>query len=388
MSKPLISKIVESVPPSGIRRFFDIILSMEGVISLGVGEPDFATPWTIRETGIYSLEQGYTTYTSNQGLLKLREAISNHLYHTYGLNYDPMEEILITVGVSEALDLALRAIINPGDEVIIPEPSYVSYKPCTLFSGGIPVVVPTYLKDGFKVTSSEIEKVVTDRTKVILLSYPNNPTGATMDREGLLEIAEVAKRHDLVVISDEIYGQLTYDDTYTPFPSIPNMKERTIFLDGFSKAYAMTGWRIGFACSIPEVIRAMTKIHQYTTLCASIIAQKAAIEAITKGNDRMYEMKNEYNRRRQLIVNGLREIGLPCFEPKGAFYAFPSIENTRLSSSEFAERLLLEEKVAVVPGEVFGRCGEGYIRCSYAVEQQLIEEALTRMDRFVKRYRK
>lgn len=379
----VISKVAQEIPPSGIRKFFDLILNMEGIISLGVGEPDFVTPWHIREMAIYSLEQGYTSYTSNSGLLELRELIAERLKNDYGLRYNPINEILITVGVSEGLDLALRAILNPGDEVIIPEPSYVSYKACTILTGGVPIPIATD-STKFKVTKEQIEKVITNKTKAIILSYPSNPTGATMTREELLEIANVVKRYNLIAISDEIYSLLTYEGKHTSFASLPEMKDRTILLDGFSKGYAMTGWRIGYAVTNQEIIAAMTKIHQYTMLCASIIAQKAAIEALRNGKANAQEMVTEYNQRRRVIVKGLNEIGLGCNMPGGAFYAFPSIKNTGLTSEQFAERLLFEEKVAVVPGNVFGDCGEGYIRCSYATSLEKIEQALERIRNFLK----
>jgi len=381
--KDVISDKVKNIPPSGIRKFFDMILSMEGVISLGVGEPDFITPWHIRDIVIYSLEQGYTSYTSNAGLMELREGIAEQLLKEYGLKYSPQNEILITVGVSEGLDLALRAIINPGDEVIIPEPCYVSYKACTVLAGGIPVLVATD-KTKFKVTKEQIEKVITDKTKAIILSYPSNPTGITMTKEELLEIAKLVERYELMVISDEIYSLLTYEGKHTSFAPLAGMRDRTILLNGFSKGYAMTGWRIGYAAAKEEIIAAMTKIHQYTMLCASIISQKAAIEALRNGKDSAQEMVDEYNQRRRLIVKGLNEIGLECELPGGAFYAFPSIKTTGLSSEKFAEQLLFEEKVAVVPGNVFGDCGEGYIRCSYATSLDKIEEALERMGNFLK----
>jgi len=376
-----------NISPSGIRKFFDLILSMEGVISLGVGEPDFATPWHIRDVGIYSLEQGYTSYTSNAGLIELREAIAERLLTDYKLKYSAQDEILITVGVSEGLDLALRAIINPKDEVIIPEPCYVSYKPCTVLAGGVPVPIATE-KTEFKLCSEQIEKAITDKTKAIILSYPSNPTGVIMTQQELLEIANVVKKYDLIVISDEIYNLLTYEGTHTSFASLPGMQDRTILLDGFSKGYAMTGWRIGYAAANKKIIAAMTKIHQYTILCASIMAQMAAIEALRNGKADAQKMIDEYNQRRRVIVKGLNEIGLKCKMPGGAFYAFPSIKDTGLSSEEFAERLLFEEKVAVVPGNVFGDCGEGYIRCSYATSMEKIEKALEKMGRFVWRLMK
>jgi len=363
-----------------------LLTSMEGVISLGVGEPDFVTPWHIREAGIYSVEKGYTSYTSNYGLLELREEIARYLKTRYGLDYDPKRELLITVGVSEGIDLALRAILDPGDEVIVPDPSYVSYMPCTMLAGGVFVPVPTTIENDFQVKADDIEKRITPRTKALLLGYPNNPTGAVMDRNGLLKVAELAERHNLLVISDEVYERLVYGVKHACFASLPGMKERTILLNGFSKAYAMTGWRIGYAAAPEEFIEAMMKIHQYTMMCAPTMAQMAAIEALRAGDTQVAEMVADYDRRRRVMVSGLNGIGLTCFEPRGAFYAFPSIKSTRLSSDEFAETLLLEEKVAVVPGSTFGQCGEGYIRCCYATSMAEIEEALQRMDRFVKRH--
>ena len=380
----VIADRVSQIEGSGIRKFFDIAQRMEGVISLGVGEPDFVTPWSIREACIFSLEKGYTSYTSNWGLLELREAISDKIYEENGVFYDPEGGILITTGVSEAFDLALRAIINPGDEVILHEPCYVSYKPCTVFAGGTPVCVATAVEDKFELRAEEVAKKITDKTKVIILSYPNNPTGAALSKKDLEEIADVATEHDLIVISDEIYDKLTYEGEHTCFSSLNGMEERTILLNGFSKAYAMTGWRIGYAAGNNAIIEAMMKIHQYIMLCAPITAQMAAIEAL-RCDDETDRMVNEYNRRRRLMVAGLGELGLSCFEPKGAFYTFPSIEDTGLTSEEFAERLLMEEKVVVIPGSVFGDCGEGYIRCSYAVSQYELKEALERMGRFLDR---
>jgi len=385
--RDLISKRVRGISPSGIRRFFDLLASMEDVISLGVGEPDFVTPWNIREAGIYSLEKGYTSYTSNYGLLELREELARDLKARYGLDYDPLSELLITVGVSEGVDLAMRAILDPGDEILAHDPGYVSYMPCTILAGGVFVPVPTTIEDDFKVKAKDIERRITRRTKAILLGYPNNPTGAVMDGEELVKIAEVAKRHNLLVISDEVYDRLVYGVEHTCFASLPGMKERTILLSGFSKAYAMTGWRIGYAAAREEIIEAMVKIHQYTMLCAPIMGQMAAIEALKTGGAQVDEMVAEYDKRRRIMVQGLNDIGLTCFEPRGAFYTFPSIKSTGLSSEDFAERLLLEDKVAVVPGSTFGQCGEGHVRCCYATSLADIEEALERMGRFVKRHR-
>ncbi len=370
------------MPPSGIRRFFDLVLGMKDVISLGVGEPDFVTPWHVREACIYSLEKGFTSYTSNQGLLELRDLISKRMRLDYNVDYS-VDEILITTGVSEGIDLAFRAIINPGDEVIIPEPCYVSYKPGVIFAGGKPVPLPTYQEDEFKVSAEEIEQRITSKTKALVLSYPNNPTGAVMRKKDLEEIADVVNEHDIMVISDEVYDKLTYDGKHTCFSSISGMKERSIILGGFSKSYAMTGLRIGYAAGSRAIINAMTKIHQYTMLCAPITAQMGAIEALKNGDGEMKKMVREYNRRRKLVVNGLNKIGLECFEPKGAFYAFPSIKDTGLSSEEFANKLLKQEKVAVVPGNVFGESGEGYIRCSYAASHEELVEALSRIQTFI-----
>jgi aminotransferase len=383
-----VNPTVQALPPSGIRRFFDLVAEMKGVISLGVGEPDFVTPWHIREACFYSLEKGYTMYTSNYGLLELREEIAADLAKNYNVHYDPRKELLATVGVSEALDLAFRAIIEPGDEVIVPEPCYVSYNPCVLMAGGRPVNVITRAEEGFRVRARDIEPLITPKTKALLLCYPNNPTGGVMTREVALEIAELAVRRNLLVLSDEVYAHLTYEGQHVCFASLPGMQERTILFNGFSKAYAMTGWRLGYAAGPPEIIAAMTKIHQYTMLCAPITAQKAAIEALRHGEAQRTKMVAEYNRRRRLFVKGLNDIGLSCFEPLGAFYAFPSIAVTGLDSIAFSEALLKEEKVAVVPGDAFGRCGEGYVRCSYASSLANLQEALVRMGRFVAKYRK
>jgi aminotransferase len=382
------SERTNQIAPSGIRRFFDLLASMEGVISLGVGEPDFATPWHIREAAIYSLEKGYTMYTSNLGMPELRQELSRYLKNNYNLDYDPSSELLITVGVSEGLDLTMRAILDPGDEVIMPDPCFVSYNPCVILAGGTPIMVPTNEENNFELTAADIEAQVTDKTKTILIGYPANPTGAVMTREKLAQIAEVARHHQLLVISDEIYARLVYSVEHTCFATLPGMKESTILLGGFSKAYAMTGWRIGYAAANKEVIAAMTKIHQYTIMCAPIMGQIAAIEALKSGESSIAEMVEEYNRRRLVMVKGLNDIGLPCFKPKGAFYAFPSIKVTGMTSEEFAEKLLMEEKVAVVPGSAFGQCGEGYVRCCYATSLAEIEEALLRMGRFVKKHKK
>ncbi len=386
-ARGIISQRVANISPSGIRKFFDILSTMEGAISLGVGEPDFVTPWHVSEAGIYSIEKGYTMYTSNKGLLELRQELARHLRSRYDVEYDPETEILITVGVSEGLDLAMRSIINPKDEVLSPDPSYVSYGPCTVLAEGVFVPVPTTVESDFKVKAADIEKRVTPRTKAILLGYPNNPTGAVMERDELAEVAEVARRNDLIVVSDEIYDRLVYGVKHTCFASLPGMKERTILLGGFSKAYAMTGWRVGYAAARPEIIEAMTKVHQYTMLCAPIVAQMAATEALRAGDAVVKEMVADYDRRRRVMLKGFNDIGLACFEPRGAFYCFPSVKVTGLSSNEFAEQLLVEEKVAVVPGQAFGESGEGYVRCCYATALSDIEEALRRMGRFVERHR-
>lgn len=387
VNKVEISPTVRAIPKSGIRRFFDLVSEMQGVISLSVGEPDFVTPWHIRDAAIYSVEKGYTMYTSNYGLLELRQAIVAHIRESYEVEYDCKTEVLITTGVSEALDLALRAIIQPGDEIIIPEPSYVSYGPCVTLAGGVPVFVQTCVDSGFMVSAEAIEAAVTPRTRAILLCYPNNPTGAVLDRDTMCRIGQVAEAHGLIVISDEIYAALTYEGTHTCFSSLPGMKGRTILLGGFSKTYAMTGWRLGYALASPELLDGMFKIHQYTMLCAPMMAQKAAIEALKNGEREKTDMVRQYDRRRRVIVKGLNDIGLACFEPRGAFYAFPCIASTGLSADEFAERLLGDEKVAVVPGTAFGSSGEGFVRCSYASSIENITEALVRMGRFVERLR-
>ncbi len=383
-----LSDRVQGIAPSGIRKFFDLIATMDGVISLGVGEPDFTTPWHIREAAIYSLERGYTMYTSNHGLPELRQLLAQHLAGRYGVAYDWRSELLITVGVSEGLDIAARAILNPGDEVIVPDPGYVSYAPCVTLAGGVVVPVSTCEADDFRVQAAAIEAAVTPRTKAILIGYPNNPTGAVMSRGDLLGIARVAERHDLLVLSDEIYDRLTYVGEHTCFASLPGMRERTILLGGFSKAYAMTGWRVGYIAAPPDILAGAVKIHQYTALCAPMMGQKAAVEALRRGEPDVTAMVEEYDRRRRVIVKGFRDIGLPCFEPKGAFYAFPSIEPTGLDDEEFAEQLLVEEKVAVVPGSAFGECGRGHVRCCYATSMPKIEEALERMGCFVDRHRR
>jgi aminotransferase len=386
ISKYHISQRAGQLSPSGIRKFFDLLNSMEGVISLGVGEPDFTTPWHIREAAIKSLEKGETMYTSNSGVLELRQELSRHIKSQYGIRYHAEGELLITVGVSEALDLTMRAILDPGDEVIIPDPSFVAYEACVLLAGGVPVMIPTYEQENFELNPETIEDRITKKTRALLIGYPANPTGAIMPREKLIDIAGLARKYGLLVISDEIYSHLVYGVEHTCVPALPGMRDNTILLGGFSKAYAMTGWRIGYACAPGEIIAAMTKIHQYTMMCAPTMAQVAAIEALKFGESSSMEMVADYNRRRRVIVQGLQEIGLPCFEPKGAFYAFPSIKHTGMNSEEFAERLLTEEKVAVVPGSAFGQCGEGYVRCCYATSLDEIEEALKRMKHFIEKY--
>ncbi len=383
----MISQKVATLPPSGIRKFFDLLSSVKDVISLSIGEPDFVTPWHIRESGIYSLEKGYTMYTSNSGMPELRQELAYYLENHYGISYNPEYEILITTGSSEALDLALRAIINPGDEVIIPNPCYVAYPADVILAGGVPILIPTNEGNNFVVKANDIEPRITKHTKAILVGYPANPTGAVISKKEAEAIAEVAKKYDLLVISDEIYARLVYGVEHVCFPSLPGMKERTILISGFSKAHAMTGWRIGYVAAERYLIQALTKIHQYTMLCAPTMAQMAAIEALRNGEAEVEKMVQEYNRRRRIMVKRLNEIGLPCFEPKGAFYAFPSIKATGMNSEEFAEKLLLEERVAVVPGTAFGPYGEGFVRCCYATSLSNIEEALKRIDRFVRQHR-
>lgn len=378
-----IARSVASLPRSGIREFFDIVQSQKDVISLGVGEPDFVTPWHIREAAIYALERGKTTYTSNLGLLKLREAIAAHLAPRFGVRYDPKTEILITVGVSEALDLALRALINPGDEVIYHEPCYVSYSPSIAMAHGIPVAVSCRAEDNFAVRAEAIEQAITPKTKALMLNFPTNPTGGTMTRAELERIAAVVQRHNLVVLTDEIYSELTFEGEHVSIASLPGMIERTIFLHGFSKAYAMTGFRIGYACGPAELIEAMMKIHQYSMLCASIISQEAALEAILHGEADTAEMREHYKLRRNFIVKAFNNMGLACHLPRGSFYAFPCIRSTGLSSKEFAFRLLQEEKVACVPGAAFGPSGEGYLRCCFATAIDQIQVAADRIARFV-----
>ena len=378
-----LNRVVKAMPPSGIRKFFDLVSEMEGAISLGVGEPDFVTPWHVREACIYSLESGNTHYTSNKGMPELREAICDSVRSDLGLDYNPSEQILITTGVSEAVDLAFRATLNPGDEAIVPEPCYVAYAPDIVLSGGVARSVPTRLEEEFRLRPEDVSAAVTNKSRVLLLSYPNNPTGAIMTRSDLEELADVVVENDLLVVSDEVYAKLTYSGSHASFAQLEGMQERTVILNGLSKSHAMTGWRIGYALGDPDLVGAMTKIHQYTMLCAPTMAQVAALEAMQKGDEEMVHMRHEYNLRRRMFVSGLNRIGLDCFEPKGAFYAFPSVRSWGLSSEEFAERLLKEQKVAVVPGNVFGQSGEGFLRCSYATSREELIEALDRMEIFL-----
>ena len=379
----LISKKARDIKPSGIRRFFDIVSEMDDVISLGVGEPDFATPWHIRSAGIYSLEKGKTWYTSNDGLLELRQEISLYLSRRFMLDYNPREEVVVTVGGSEAIDIAVRALVSDGDEVIIPEPSFVCYYPITVLAGGTPVVIETKAEDGFRLTAQALRAAITPRTKLLILPFPNNPTGAIMSRVDLEEIAKVLQGTNIMVLSDEIYSELTYDGGHVSFASIGDMKERTILVGGFSKSYAMTGWRIGYACGPAQVMGYLHKIHQYAIMCAPTVSQYAAIEALKNGDEDVARMAAEYDMRRRFILNGLQKAGLTCFEPKGAFYVFPCIKASGLSSEEFCERLLFEKKVAVVPGTAFGNCGEGFVRISYSYSIKHISQALERIESFM-----
>ena len=376
---------VKNMPPSGIRKYFDLINEMEDVISLGVGEPDFVTPWNVREAGIYSLEQGHTHYSSNAGFIELREEISKYLNRRFSLRYNPKDEILVTVGGSEGIDLALRALVGPGDEVIIPEPSFVAYKGCTAFTGAIAKTIDLRAEDDFKLTPELLEEAITEKTKVVIIPFPNNPTGAIMNKEELQKIVDVLKDKDVIIISDEIYAELSYDEDHVSIASFPEVKEKTIVINGFSKAYAMTGWRLGYVCAHKVLIDAMKKIHQYAIMCSPTTAQYAAIEALKNGDESVFEMAREYNRRRRVLVDGFRSMGLDCFEPLGALYVFPCIKSTGMSSDEFCEKLLLEEKVLAVPGNAFGECGEGFIRACYAASMEDIMEAIKRIRRFVER---
>lgn len=385
MPKNYLSKTVSSLKPSGIRKFFDIAATMDDVISLGIGEPDFTTPQPVIDAGIRSLEKGETHYTSNLGLMELRQAVADHLRSLYGISYDPGSEIIATVGVSEALYLAFSAILNTGDEVIIPTPCFVSYQAEVALAGGVPVEVPTIMENDFQPDPVLIKDAITDKTRAILLGYPNNPTGAVASRETLAEIADLAEEHDLVVVSDEIYDRLVYDHQHVCFPSLPGMHERTVLLGGFSKAYAMTGWRIGYAAAPADLLAGLVRIHQYSIMSAPTISQYAAIEALKAGEPYVEEMRQEYNRRRKLMYEGMNALGLPTFEPHGAFYVFPKINHTGLDDETFAEKLLMEEKVAVVPGSAFGEAGAGFVRCSYATDYNLLEQALEKIGAFLKK---
>ena len=382
MRNPLGSKIVD-IKPSGIRKFFDIAAEMDDVISLGVGEPDFDTPWHIRDEGIYSLEKGKTFYTSNSGLMELRREICNYLERRFDCHYEAKTETLVTVGGSEAIDIALRAMINPGEEVIIPQPSYVSYEPCAILAGAKPVIINLKNENEFRLTAQELEDAITEKTKVLILPFPNNPTGAIMEREDLEAIREVIIKHDIFVLSDEIYAELSYKGKHVSIASLPGMKERTILINGFSKAYAMTGWRLGYACGPENIIKQMTKIHQFAIMCAPTTSQYAAVEALKNGDNDVAEMCDAYNQRRRFLMNEFANMGLPCFEPYGAFYVFPCIKEFGMTSEEFATRLLEEQKVAVVPGTAFGDCGEGFLRISYAYSIENLRIALERINAFI-----
>lgn len=387
MRNPIADKVM-NIQPSGIRKFFDIVSEMDDVVSLGVGEPDFDTPWHIRDEGIYSLEKGRTFYTSNSGLKELRVEICNYLKRRCHVEYDPEKETLVTVGGSEAIDLAMRVMINPGDEVLIPQPSFVSYLPCAVLADGVPKIIELKEENEFRLTREELLEAITDKTKLLVLPFPNNPTGAVMRREDLEAIAEVIIEKDIYVLSDEIYSELTYDVEHVSIASLPGMRERTITMNGFSKAYAMTGWRLGYACGPEEIIHEMTKVHQFAIMCAPTNSQYAAVEALRNGDEDVLEMRTAYNGRRRFLMHAFKEMGLPCFEPFGAFYVFPCIKEFGMSSDEFAERLLKEEKVAVVPGSAFGACGEGYLRISYAYSLEDLKVALGRLGSFVERLKK
>lgn len=387
MSIP-ISKTVVSLKKSGIRKFFDIVSEMKDVISLGVGEPDFDTPWHIREEGIYALEKGKTFYTSNAGLKELRVEIDNYLKRTQNISYNPATEIIVTVGGSEAIDIGLRAMVNAGDEVIIPQPSYVSYEPCAILAGAKPVIIDLKAENEFRLTAEELKNAITDKSKILILPFPNNPTGAIMERKDLEEIAKVCIENDIYVISDEIYGELSYKEKHISIASIAGMKERTILINGFSKAYAMTGWRLGYACGPKEIIEQMVKIHQYAIMCAPTTSQYSAVEALKKGDDDVKLMRESYNQRRRFLMNAFKEMGLECFEPYGAFYVFPSIKEFGMTSEEFAMKFLEEEHVAVVPGTAFGDSGEGFLRISYAYSIENLKRAMERLKRFVEKLRK
>ena len=388
MRTDLIADKAASLQPSGIRKFFDIVAEMDDVISLGVGEPDFDTPWHIRDEGIYSLEKGRTFYTSNSGLKELRMEIAAYLQRTQGLEYHYLSQIFVTVGGSEAIDLAMRAMINPGDEVLIPQPSYVSYEPCVVMADGKPVVIELKEENQFRLTPEELEAAITPKTKILVMPFPNNPTGAIMEREDLEKLVPIIEKHDLFVVSDDIYGELTYGGKkHVSIAALPGMQERTILINGFSKAYAMTGWRLGYACGPKEVIRQMVKIHQYCIMCAPTTSQYAAVEALRNGDEDVRRMRESYDERRRFVLFTLKEMGLPCFEPEGAFYVFPCIREFGMTSDEFATNLLKEEKVAIVPGTAFGNCGEGYLRISYAYSIESLKKALKRLENYVRRLR-
>lgn len=383
----LVNPTVDSLPPSGIRKFFDVVSMMEDAISLGVGEPDFVTPWAIREAGIYSLESGQTYYTANSGLMELREEICNYMKRKYDVTYDAKTQVLVSVGGSEAIDAMIRSVICPGDEVLIPEPCFVCYKPLTVMAGGVPVTIETKEEDDFRLTPEQLKEKITDKTKLLILPFPNNPTGGVMSKSDLEAIAEVLKGTDILVLSDEIYAELLYsDEPHTPFSKIDGMYDRTVVVNGFSKAFAMTGWRLGYAMGPERIIKLMTKVHQYGIMSSPTTSQYAAIEALRSCDEDVERMREEYNYRRRVIVDGFRNMGLSCFEPYGAFYVFPCIKRTGMTSEEFCNKLLEEEKVAVVPGNAFGESGEGFIRCSYAYSIENIEEALKRIARFVEKY--
>ena len=386
MRNPLADKIVD-IKPSGIRKFFDIVNEMEDAISLGVGEPDFDTPWHIRDEGIYSLEKGRTFYTSNAGLKELRKEISNYVERSQGVHYDEMHEVLVTVGGSEAIDLALRAMINPGEEVLIPQPSYVSYEPCAVLADAVPVIIELKEENEFRLTAQELRDANTDKTKILILPFPNNPTGAIMEKKDLEEIAEIIREKDIFVITDEIYAELSYKEKHVSIISLPGMRERTVYINGFSKAYAMTGWRLGYACAPAQIMEQMVKIHQFAIMCAPTTSQYAAVEALRNGDEDVAQMREAYNQRRRFLMNAFHEMGLQCFEPYGAFYVFPCIKEFGMTSDEFATRLLMEEKVAVVPGTAFGGCGEGFLRISYAYSLDSLKTAMGKIAHFVGKLR-
>lgn len=386
MRNPLAERIVD-IKPSGIRKFFDIVSEMEDAISLGVGEPDFDTPWHIRDEGIYSLEKGRTFYTSNSGLKELRTEITKYINRTQGISYDPLHEVLVTVGGSEAIDIALRAMVNPGEEVLIPQPSYVSYEPCAVLAGAVPAIIELKEENEFRLTAKELREAVTDKTKILILPFPNNPTGAIMEKADLEAIAEIIREKDIFIISDEIYAELSYKEKHVSIASLPGMQERTVLINGFSKSYAMTGWRLGYACAPAAIMEQMTKIHQFAIMCAPTTSQYAAVEALRNGDDDVAQMREAYNQRRRFLMHTFKELGLQCFEPYGAFYVFPCIKEFGMTSDEFANRLLQEEKVAVVPGTAFGDCGEGFLRISYAYSLENLKIAMEKIGHFIGRLR-